>query len=202
MALDQACAGGVCPCTATSQYSTWSCSRMMDRIISTNNQFRNAGGSTYEYVKFDLGISQYVSAVYIWTRADCCASESDSQMFIGDDSTTFLNNRRCSTWNSFSSVVSMKNSSCDRLGCYVYFSKNGGGTLSAGEIAIFGGCTPCPDGTTTIANGRVDIGQCYVSTLQPPVNPANHYSVNGRMREVQVGATVVANTVLSASTAA
>eukprot|EP00960_Hanusia_phi_P059578 764221-Hanusia_phi.AAC.1 len=193
--------------SASSTYSGFSSTVVLSDTTTWGEPDSNFWSSTNvasQWWSVDFGLVQSVRFVRVWTRMDSPGNNrGDHQALVGN-STTVTDNRRCGIYQRFSSIYMTTTSTCEQYGNrgFIYQSDAANTWLHAGRVRFYGGCTPCPDGTTSVGEGRVDVGQCYVSTLQPPVNPANHYSVNGRMWEVQVGATVVANTVLSASTAA
>eukprot|EP00960_Hanusia_phi_P077759 768739-Hanusia_phi.AAC.1 len=116
---------------------------------------------TNQYWKIDLGESRDIQQVLAWDRSDCCIDESGSNIYIGDDSTTYTNNAYCANV-AFTALSQQLTLSCNLRGRYLWFSQPAVNRLSLAEVSVQG-CIRCPSGYTTVSNGSTSSDDCILA---------------------------------------
>eukprot|EP00960_Hanusia_phi_P062714 765239-Hanusia_phi.AAC.4 len=149
--------------SASSTFSGFSSTVVLSDTTTWGEPDSNFWSSTNvasQWWSVDFGLVQSVRFVRVWTRMDSptALTRGSHQALVGN-STTVTDNRRCGIYQRFSTIYMTTTSTCDQYGSkgYIYQSDSTNAWLHLGRVRFYGGCTPCPDGTTTIGEGRADV---------------------------------------------
>eukprot|EP00960_Hanusia_phi_P028886 747640-Hanusia_phi.AAC.3 len=170
-------AGGYSKCKLFPNNS-FNVQHIIDNDLNTTSSLLLNGSE--QYLGVDLGRPEWIQGVKLWHISKRLSSDH-LKIFVGNDPNCFKMNPICTysekQEDNFSrtsySLPSPYLIPCNLKGRYVWLVVSTGSIENRFEIAefrVFGGCSKCPPGHTTVDAGATKVSDCFLGSMDSPAS--------------------------------